>query len=319
MDPRVVTAGEGRVALDVQLAARRQEREQGTYSKGHIEEVLLGALQVLDNLPEPERELEVRTDGGMLVTVPDFAWQDRKLAVYCDGYQYHGDRDTLELDAVKRNFLAQHGWTVLTYWGRQILNTLSAAPARSPKPFERGRGERGERRQVSLSRIETRSPYCVLFTIRGATRGTGFIVEAQARRALGFLDLDQDHDGVTTELKVERTMPMTQENCDKYLGQPAQYATGANRRLSILVVLDISRKQAPPGALENYVWLMQPAEDGLTDPAYPAVVAVAVINANNRVPSGWSRHRIDAAPLDAPPPRSGAQEPPDPKSEGSSP
>ncbi|HXF73893.1 MAG TPA: DUF559 domain-containing protein, partial [Actinomycetota bacterium] len=52
----------------------------------------------------------------------DFAWPDLRVAVYCDGYQFHGDRDTLELDAAKRNFLAQRGWTVLTYWGRQILN-----------------------------------------------------------------------------------------------------------------------------------------------------------------------------------------------------
>jgi hypothetical protein len=133
-------------------------------------------------------------------------------------------------------------------------------------------------------------------------------------RALGFLDLD--HDRITAELKVERTTPVTQENCHKYLGQPAQYATGANQRLSILVVLDISRKEAPPGALENYVWLTQPAAHGLTDPAYPAVVAVVVINANNRVPSGWSRHRIDAVPLDTPPARGDAKEPPDPKAGG---
>lgn len=71
--------------------------------------------------PEPCRDLEVKADSGALVTVPDFAWPEAKLAVYCDGYQYHGDRDTLELDAAKRNFLQQRGWTVLSYWGRQIL------------------------------------------------------------------------------------------------------------------------------------------------------------------------------------------------------
>jgi hypothetical protein len=135
-------------------------------------------------------------------------------------------------------------------------------------------------------------------------------------RALGFLDLD--HDGINAELKVERTTPVTQENCHKYLGQPAQYATGANRRLSILVVLDMSRKQAPPGTLENYVWLMQPSEHGLSDPAHTAVVAVVVINANNRVPSGWSRHRIDAAPVDAPRTQSVMEEPPGAMPEGSS-
>jgi very-short-patch-repair endonuclease len=63
----------------------------------------------------------VRADSGALVTVPDFAWPERRVAVYCDGCQFHGDRDTLELDASKRNFLASRGWTVLTYWGRQIL------------------------------------------------------------------------------------------------------------------------------------------------------------------------------------------------------
>jgi hypothetical protein len=113
-----------------------------------------------------------------------------------------------------------------------------------------------------------------------------------ARRALGFLDLD--HDGVTAELKVERSTPVTEENCAKYLGQPTQYGSGGGTRLSILVVLDMSRKEAPPGTLENDVWLMQPSLHGRVDPAYPSMVGVVVINANNRIPSGWSRRRIDA-------------------------
>jgi hypothetical protein len=115
-------------------------------------------------------------------------------------------------------------------------------------------------------------------------------------RAGGFLDLD--HDRITAELKVERTAPVTRENCAKYLGQPTQYATGADKRLSILVVLDMSRKVSPPGALENYVWFMEPSLHGLTDPAYPSVVGVLVINANNRVPSGYAGRRIEAKPLE---------------------
>jgi len=122
VEARRVPAGEGRRALDAQLAERRREREEGRYPRGHIEEVLLEALRGVEGVPEPEREHEVRTEAGALVTVPDFAWPDLKVAVYCDGYQFHGDRETLELDAAKRNFLAQRGWTVLTYWGRQILN-----------------------------------------------------------------------------------------------------------------------------------------------------------------------------------------------------
>jgi hypothetical protein len=121
VEPRDVLAGGGRDALEGQLRERRDEHEAGTYPKGHIEEILLEAIQVIRGVPPAERDLEIRTESGTLVTVPDFAWPDAKVAVYCDGYQYHGDRDTLELDASKRNFLAQRGWTVLTYWGRQIL------------------------------------------------------------------------------------------------------------------------------------------------------------------------------------------------------
>jgi hypothetical protein len=54
------------------------------------------------------------------------AWPDGKLAVYCDGFAFHGNPDTLELDARKRNFLQSHGWVVLTYWGRTILKDPAA-------------------------------------------------------------------------------------------------------------------------------------------------------------------------------------------------
>jgi hypothetical protein len=143
VEPCVAAAGEGRTALDAQLVSRRQERDLGTYPKGAIEEVLLGALTPFDDLPAPERDHEVRTEGGTLVTVPDFAWPDLRVAVFCDGYQYHGDRDTLELDAAKRNFLAERGWTVLTYWGRQILNHPERC-ARQVVETLRARKERAE-------------------------------------------------------------------------------------------------------------------------------------------------------------------------------
>ena len=55
-------------------------------------------------------------------TVPDFTWPDAGLAVYCDGFAVHGNVQTLALDAAKRNWLQSHGWVVLTYWGRTIMN-----------------------------------------------------------------------------------------------------------------------------------------------------------------------------------------------------
>lgn len=70
------------------------------------------------------RDYEIRDEAGRLVTVSDFAWPDQKVAVFCDGYAYHGDPETLELDAKKRNFLQARGWIVLTFWGRNILKQV---------------------------------------------------------------------------------------------------------------------------------------------------------------------------------------------------
>lgn len=119
--PRAVPAGTGTQALQEQLERRRREREGGEYPKGHIEEVLLEALRRHPAVAALVRDYEVRTDTGTLITVPDFAWPAVRLAVYCDGYQYHGDPEALELDAIKRNYLQRQGWMVLTYWGRTIL------------------------------------------------------------------------------------------------------------------------------------------------------------------------------------------------------
>jgi len=115
--------GAGLEALGQMLAARESGQDPSVrrYTKGEIEEPLRVALASVADLPPGERDYEVRDDHGRLVTVPDFAWPDVKLTVYCDGFAFHGNRDTLELDARKRNFLQTHGWVVLTYWGRTIL------------------------------------------------------------------------------------------------------------------------------------------------------------------------------------------------------
>ncbi len=92
----------------------------GKYPKGEIEEPLRAALE-RTGIPAGQRDYEIRNEHGTLITVPDFAWPQIKLAVYCDGFAYHGDAKTLDLDARKRNYLQTQGWTVLTYWGRTIL------------------------------------------------------------------------------------------------------------------------------------------------------------------------------------------------------
>lgn len=103
----------------------------------------------------------------------------------------------------------------------------------------------------------------------------------------GFDDLL--HDDIIAELKVARTKAVTVEDCAKYLGQPSQYGVGRGSQLSIL---DHSRKEAPPGVIENYVGWLRPALHGLDAPQYPSLVEVLVINTNLPVPSTVNGSRI---------------------------
>jgi very-short-patch-repair endonuclease len=118
------TTGEGRKALAAMLEARAKGG-LGSYPKGEIEELLRSALERL-GVTHYQRDYEVKDEGGRLVTVPDFAWPDLKVAVYCDGYAYHGKEDVLALDAKKRNFLQIDGWMVLTFWGQTVMKNAEA-------------------------------------------------------------------------------------------------------------------------------------------------------------------------------------------------
>jgi len=121
VQPEPISYGEGRQRLALMLNARRRvtEHTPQTYAKGEIEEVLRSALEKL-GITDFERDFEVKDHDGQLVTVPDFAWPAHKVAVFCDGYAYHGNPNTLELDAKKRNRLQLLGWLVLAFWGRTI-------------------------------------------------------------------------------------------------------------------------------------------------------------------------------------------------------
>ncbi len=116
--------------------------------------------------------------------------------------------------------------------------------------------------------------------------------------ALGYLDVR--HDGVTAELKVERNTPVTRDRAPKYMGQPTQYAAADGARLSILCILDMSRKASPVGVPENYLFTLQPALHGLTNPEAPSLVAVIVVNGNLPSPSSWSRRKSPTLPPSSP-------------------
>lgn len=111
----------------------------------------------------------------------------------------------------------------------------------------------------------------------------------------GFDDLL--HDDVIAELKVSRDKPVAVEDCVRYVGQPTQYGVGRGSQLSVLVVFDHGRKEAPPGVIDNYIDWLKPRLHGLDDSRYPSLVGVLIINTNLPIPSAWSRHRVEAQRL----------------------
>jgi hypothetical protein len=118
---------------------------------------------------------------------------------------------------------------------------------------------------------------------------------------LGYLD--ERHDGITAELKVERRTPVTEESAPKYMGQPTQYAAADGARLSILAILDMSPKQKPIGTAENYLFTLEPKLHGLDNPEAPSLVVVLVVNGNLPVPSSWSRKKTPIQNSDSETPR----------------
>ena len=57
---------------------------------------------------------------GLPVTTPDFAFPDMKIAIYCDGYEFHEDRDSFSMDRFQSNELQSLGWIVFRFSGHQI-------------------------------------------------------------------------------------------------------------------------------------------------------------------------------------------------------
>lgn len=82
--------------------------------------------------------------------------------------------------------------------------------------------------------------------------------------------------------------------------QPTQHAAADGARLSILCILDMSRKTSPVGVPENYLFTLQPALHGLANPEAPSLVAAIVVNGNLPTPSSRSRRRTPILPSSSP-------------------
>lgn len=94
---------------------------------------------------------------------------------------------------------------------------------------------------------------------------------------------------IVAELKVENTISDRSELVNAYSSQAASYASSVSTRLSILAILDNTRKVLPPGLPANSVFLVEPSYHGFlrSSPEYRSRLAVVIIDANTQNPSKY--------------------------------
>lgn len=77
-----------------QVKTRKSANEMVKSGSSQENALLAGIIRA--GLPEPNRNLVVRRENGKELTVPDFAWEDVKLAFFVDGLWWHVGKDNRE-------------------------------------------------------------------------------------------------------------------------------------------------------------------------------------------------------------------------------
>ena len=112
--------------------------------ESEIESHLLGALY--PNLgPDAQKEIEAQhmiDYYDMPATLPDFAFPYLRIAIYCDGYAYHWERNPFQKDRQQSRALQLQGWLVLRFAGSEILNDTDAVVLTVEKAIRRKTRER---------------------------------------------------------------------------------------------------------------------------------------------------------------------------------
>jgi very-short-patch-repair endonuclease len=78
-------------------------------------------LLVLAGLPEPEVNLEIRDDNGVVVLRFDLSYPSVRLAVEYDGRQHLQDVGQWERDVERRDQVDSTGWRLLTVTSRGLF------------------------------------------------------------------------------------------------------------------------------------------------------------------------------------------------------
>jgi hypothetical protein len=97
--------------------------------------------------------------------------------------------------------------------------------------------------------------------------------------------------GVIVELKVERENGNREHISKKYAAQSVQYAGVEAKQVSMLLVLDLTSKDRPPGDIRNDIILTSVETHGGDDESkrFPSKAFIFVVNGNMKSPSSYSR------------------------------
>ena len=85
-------------------------------------------------------------------TLPDFAFPDLRISIYCDGYEYHSDRGSFQKDRHQSMELQLHGWYVLRLSEVEILNDTDVVVLTREKAIRRNARERADQQKRLMMR-----------------------------------------------------------------------------------------------------------------------------------------------------------------------
>jgi very-short-patch-repair endonuclease len=87
-----------------------------------IERILREAIEKA-GLPTPEMQYKM-FEGDRLITKPDFAYPEQKIAIFADGFLYHKSKESFERDRNIDRWLQSKGWTTLRFPGGLIYRNV---------------------------------------------------------------------------------------------------------------------------------------------------------------------------------------------------
>jgi len=92
---------------------------------------------VLAGLPLPTPQYNVFGADGQWIGRVDFAWEAARIALECDGFEFHGDRGAFERDRRRWNALTRAGWRVVVVTWRDVCSTTRRTSPTTSRPCSR--------------------------------------------------------------------------------------------------------------------------------------------------------------------------------------